>query len=107
MLSKETQYNTIHGLDEYVGWLQRRLYNMKYCSPYFWIGQCTQNCTDIQEKNLLFSFISLFFVLFVCFFFLYLRSFCKIFWTMMFNFKSVLLIYKIFYDPVYEVHIED
>ena len=41
---------------------------MKYYSPYFWIGQCTQNCRDIEEKILLFFFVYLFFVLFVFFF---------------------------------------
>ena len=44
-------------------------YNIKYYSPYFWIGQCTQSYTDIQEKRFLFLVIKIFLFCFLVFFF--------------------------------------
>ena len=71
MFSFATQYNTYtNGLDEYVSRLQRWLYNMKYYSPYFWIGQCTQNCTDIEEK-IYYSFLFIYFLYCLSFFFVF------------------------------------
>ena len=43
-------------------------YNIKYYSPYFWIGQCTQSYTAIQEKLFLFLVINMFLFCFVCLF---------------------------------------
>ena len=49
---------------------------IKYYSPYFWIGQCTQNCTDIQEKKVIILFY-LFIFCFVCLLFCICDLFTK------------------------------
>ena len=64
-------------------------YNIKYYSPYFWIGQHVLKAVQTLNKKKFIILIYLIFVLlcFVLFVFLHLRCFYKIFQTMMFNLK--------------------